>query len=266
METQLREAIGAHEHWYHTLELAPGLVTDGWFDLRPIVGRLPFPDLSGKRCLDIATFDGFFAFEMERRGASEVVATDLTNPEDLDWPPAMRADPARMRGLAGPPGGQGFRLAAQALSSSVERCEISVYDLSPESVGTFDFVFCGSLLLHLRDPMRALAAIRSVCTGHFLSNETIDLDLSVLHRRTPLARFNGKSMIQWFVPNRAAHVRMVDAAGFKIVQSIRPYSVPLGPRHPPLGSGAKLLRRRVMARALTGGFGIPHSAVLTEIV
>jgi 2-polyprenyl-3-methyl-5-hydroxy-6-metoxy-1,4-benzoquinol methylase len=35
---------------------------------------------------------------------------------------------------------------------------MSVYDLSPERVGRFDVVVCGSLLLHMRDPARALEA------------------------------------------------------------------------------------------------------------
>ena len=46
---------------------------------------------------------------------------------------------------------------------------VSVYELDPGSIGTFDVVVCGSLLLHLRDPLRALEAIRAVCDGYFLS-------------------------------------------------------------------------------------------------
>ena len=41
---------------------------------------------------------------------------------------------------------------------------MSAYDLSPE-LGTFDFVFCGDLLLHLKDPITPVENIRSVCTG-----------------------------------------------------------------------------------------------------
>src|SRR3954453_11189468 len=73
--------------WYHTIELEPGVVTPGWFDTRSVVPLLPFPEsLEGKRCLDVATFDGFWAFEMERRGASEVHAIDLLDPHSWDWP------------------------------------------------------------------------------------------------------------------------------------------------------------------------------------
>ena len=65
----LREEVAAYPLWYHTMELGPGIVTRGWFDLRPIVERMPWPDVRGKRCLDIGTYDGFLAFELERRGA-----------------------------------------------------------------------------------------------------------------------------------------------------------------------------------------------------
>ena len=85
MTDALREAVAARD-WYHTLELAPGVVTPGWFDLRPVAPRLPWPDLTGKRCLDVGTFDGFWAFEMERRGAAEVVAADILDPLQWDWP------------------------------------------------------------------------------------------------------------------------------------------------------------------------------------
>src|SRR5919198_6637873 len=72
--------------WYHTQELAPGVVTPGMFDLRPYVRRYEVPDdLSGSRVLDVGTFEGFWAFEFERRGAS-VIALDVDRIQQLDWP------------------------------------------------------------------------------------------------------------------------------------------------------------------------------------
>src|SRR5437660_12337372 len=71
---QLLEQAGSYS-WYHTLDLGYGVVTKGMFDHRPALHRYLIPsDLSGMRCLDIGTMDGFWAFEMERRGAAEVVA------------------------------------------------------------------------------------------------------------------------------------------------------------------------------------------------
>ena len=54
----------------------PTPMTEGTFDLRPYVARYGLPtDMTGMRALDVGTWDGFWAFEMERRGA-EVVADE----------------------------------------------------------------------------------------------------------------------------------------------------------------------------------------------
>src|SRR5437660_10357912 len=76
------EAIAQVRGWYHCIEVAPGLRTPGAFDLEPVVDRLPWPEVAGKRCLDVGTYDGFLAFELERRGAREVVAADISSPAD----------------------------------------------------------------------------------------------------------------------------------------------------------------------------------------
>src|SRR3954471_14761346 len=105
--------------WYHTLELPDGVVTPGEFDHRPIVGRLPWPDLRGKRCLDVGSRNGFYAFEMERRGAAGVVSLARDAPADINMPasaPAAEAIAAEVRA-----GNQGFDLAREALGSRVER-------------------------------------------------------------------------------------------------------------------------------------------------
>ena len=66
----------ATQRWWHTIDVGPGLATPGSWDLRPMAERIPWPaSLAGARCLDVGTMDGFWAFEMERRGAGEVVAT-----------------------------------------------------------------------------------------------------------------------------------------------------------------------------------------------
>ena len=223
---QLPEAVAANRLWYHTLELAPDVVTPGWFDLRPIVERMPWPDVAGRRCLDVGTYDGFLAFELERRGAAEVVATDIAGEEEWDWYPELRdAGPPALAELMGPEKGRGFRVAAEALGSAVERVELSVYDLDPDRVGRFDVVVCGSLLLHLRDPLRALEAIRTVCRGHFLSAEEINLPLSLLHPRRPLAALRPHEL-QWSVPNVAGHRDMLVAAGFEVERTGGPYAIP----------------------------------------
>src|SRR3954449_5380411 len=84
-----QEAVAANPAWYHTIELAPGVVTPGQIDHRAVVDRVLPEDLRGKRALDVGTFDGFWAFELERRGA-EVVAIDVGAADEAQWPPLQR--------------------------------------------------------------------------------------------------------------------------------------------------------------------------------
>lgn len=268
----LRATVASNPLWYHALDLAPGVSTPGWFDHRPVAQGLQWPDVRGKRCLDVGTYDGFFAFELERRGASEVVATDIADHAQWDWPAAARTrGPAHLAAAAGPEKGLGFRIAKEALRSSVERVEVNVYDLAPDRLGTFDVVVCGALMLHLRDPVRALEAIRGVCGGVFLSIEAIDAQLTVLHRRRPTARLLATDQCQWWLPNTAGHRRMLSAAGFELVGESRPYPVPYGPAHQPqrvpaadLRSRAHRERERVVRRMAVGGDGVPHVATLAR--
>lgn len=78
--TVIRRLIAEHGRWWHEIEVAPGIVTPGDDSNRmklPILDRLGLAlDLSGRRALDIGCSDGFFSFELERRGA-DVVAIDF---------------------------------------------------------------------------------------------------------------------------------------------------------------------------------------------
>src|SRR5688572_18647814 len=106
---QIRASVDSLGWWYHTLDLAPGVTTPGFFDCRPMAGRVPWPDLRGKRCLDVGTHDGFWAFEMERRGAGEVVGVDLDDYATRDWPIDVRQEGPRRIKEWGLEPGPGFR-------------------------------------------------------------------------------------------------------------------------------------------------------------
>jgi tRNA (mo5U34)-methyltransferase len=141
-----------------------------------------------------------------------------------------------------------------------------VYDLSPERVGEFDVVVCGSLLLHLRDPVSALEAIHSVCTGHFLSSEQVSAALTLLSRKRGMAQVRAGDRVQWWIPNVAAHRKLVIAAGFEIEATTRPYAIPYGVGHREHGRILGSLPARALTRALTGGRGMAHAAVLARPV
>ena len=255
--------------WYHTIELAPGAITPGWFDTRSVVRELPFPEsLEGRRCLDVATFDGFWAYEMERRGAAEVHAIDVTDPYRWDWPAGSTEDTIAAINRR-KEGGRGFDVAHRALGSRVTFEERSVYDLDPEAVGEFDFVYLGSLLLHLRDPVRALERVRSVCRGQLLIVDNIHLPLTLLHPRRAVADFDGNGRPWWFKPNVAALVRMLRSAQFEPEGPPRRVYMRAGRGHP---GRRETLRRSALRTAegrhlaLTAIKGDPHAAVLCRAV
>ncbi len=204
--------------WYHVIELPHGVVTPGRADHRQQIGLYGLPaDLHGMRALDVATFDGFWAFEMERRGA-EVVAIDIGRWSQADvplrWLENLKPEDDGVTGA-------GFRLASELLESKVDRRELSVYDLSPDNVGTFDVVFLSDLLLHLRDPQRALERLYSVVRpdGYALIAEPYS---------TPLERFEDAALTEfvgyvdyiWAVPSSKALKRMLAVAGFSRVEEL----------------------------------------------
>lgn len=104
--------------WYHSIELPDGSVIPGIQtieQLRERIAMYPIPqDLRGMRVLDIGAWDGWFTFEMERRGAS-VVAVDSARQEK-------------------------FFEAKRLLGSKAEYIVEDVCHLSPRDIGYFDIV------------------------------------------------------------------------------------------------------------------------------
>jgi tRNA (mo5U34)-methyltransferase len=218
--------------WYHSIELAPGEVTPGQVDLRGLPAKLFADDLRGRRALDAGTFDGFWAFELERRGA-DVVAIDVEKVDDAQWPPfrreALRAQAAELDLELG----RGFREAAARLGSNVDRIVCDIRELEPGRVGgPVDLAFCGALLLHLRDPVGALERLHATLApgGTLVVLEPVAVRESVLSPRRPVARFEPLSTtFNWWRPNLVALHGWLTAAGFRDVRRRgfhRPPSVP----------------------------------------
>ena len=233
---QLEREVAGYR-WYHTLDLAHGVVTEGMFDHRPVVDRYLIPgQLSGMRCLDVGTMDGFWAFEMERRGAEEVVATDVAAVDDLDWPPLwrQRVDPILDRTKA-----DRFALAHAALGSRVTRIERSVYELDPEELGSFDVVFAGDLLVHLKDPITAVQRLRSVCRGSAIICNPVKR--FPLGRGRALAELDGVNEFRWWLLSEAAVKQLLRAAPFGRVEAGRRFELP--PRGSPKWKGLRCAMR-----------------------
>jgi SAM-dependent methyltransferase len=220
-DTRARQALSANPAWYHTIELAPGVVTPGYVDWRAYPKRILPTSLAGLRALDIGTYDGFWAFEMERRGAN-VVAIDLDRVDASELPPLHRERLVTEADQFGVQLGQGFRLARECLGSSVNRVTCNVMELEPEAIGgEVDFAFIGALLLHLRDPVRGLENIRATLRpgGTLIALEGVCLRDTLWHPRVAVGRFN-PSPFDWWLPNVRALEQFIEMAGFERVERI----------------------------------------------
>lgn len=205
--------------WYHTLDLGHGITTPGQFDHRDILPNYRLPDsLAGQRVLDVATFDGFWAFEFERRGAREVIALDLDKPSQLDFPPKRRA--AATPEELDVKFGQGFAIAQRALQSKVQRVGCSVYDLCPERYGMFDVVHAGDFLIHLNSPVRALQNIASVCSDYALISDVVFPELDRPGSGALMEYMGGAVDVTWWKFSHTALERMILDAGFSRVERL----------------------------------------------
>jgi tRNA (mo5U34)-methyltransferase len=191
--------------WWHVIDLPDGSATPGGWDLRETARAIPWPDMQGKRCLDVGTADGFWAFEMERRGAAEVVATDTPSPFQAR---------ARTR----------FERAQEELGSGVRYEERDVFQLE----GDFDVVFAGYVLQMVRDPIGALGAMRRVCRGHLLLLETVSWPLALVP--APVARLDARrDGSEWFIFNRLGLRKAAELAGWTVEEQTRTLRDRAGP-------------------------------------
>ena len=177
--------------WWHVIDLPDGSTTPGAWDLRPLAERIPWPDLTGKRCLDVGTADGFWAFELERRGAAEVLATDQGT-------------------FFGQKSRRNFEHARDLRSSHVRYEERDVIDLE----GDFDVAFMGYVLQMVEDPIRALRSVARVARTLLLL-DTVSLPLALLP--SPLARLDARhDGREWFVFNPRGMRKLAELAGWTV--------------------------------------------------
>jgi tRNA (mo5U34)-methyltransferase len=112
------------------------------------VSALP-ADFQGRSVLDVGTFDGFYAFLAERRGAGRVVAVD--NEQYRLWVSA--------RWGIEPDGVEGFRAVHGLLGSSVEYRQLDAFELDRLDEH-FDFVYLMGILHRVENPLGLLRVLR----------------------------------------------------------------------------------------------------------
>ncbi len=239
--------------WYHTIDLGQGLITPGAYDYRDVVPAFHFPEnMAGMSVLDVGSATGFFAFEFERRGAS-VVSVELPSFKDWDRFPGetveqmlhkfrkslidhglhspervdelisnSTADDLHRILLDGP-----YQFCHDALGSSVERRYTRLYDLSAETVGSdkFDLVFLGDVLLHTVNPLFALAAAASVCSGKLVLSQAMPI---LLDPRPAVLYVGGDVLGQddviWWLPNAVCLEQLLRKLGFGHVRCVDSYT------------------------------------------
>lgn len=139
-------------YWYHMFDFLEGTSVVPEFDFRGKVDKFLPCNISGKTFLDIGAGNGFFGFEMERRGAI-VTSVDLPLDRGNDSIPYRgspdRADSNRCNKL-------GFHKAywyAHSYFGSKARVFYSPVLELPDNFGIYDVVWLGSILQHSKDPV-----------------------------------------------------------------------------------------------------------------
>lgn len=198
-----------HTTWWHTIDLGHGIVTPGSDNSPYKLAQLGMPqDLTGSTVLDIGASDGYFSFEAERRGASRVLAVDVWSGHT--W--GMQAK-------------TGFDIAREALGSKVESRQMTVLEVSPETVGAFDLVLFLGVLYHMRHPLLALECVFSVTAKQLILETHMEriggnLPAMVFY---PGAELN-QDPTNWWGPNAAAVEAMLKSVGFSRVEKYREYA------------------------------------------
>jgi tRNA (mo5U34)-methyltransferase len=205
--------------WYHTIDLGHGVVTPGFVDHREQIPAYHLPEsMAGLRCLDVATFDGFWSYEMEKRGAAEVIGIDIAKGTDVDIPMFILDEAGSWPETSM---GAGFRAASKILGSKVRHEICNVYDLTPERFGMFDIVFLSDLLLHLRNPQLALERIASVCRGKAIIGEVYNPMLEcVTNRNLTQYVLWVPGSYTWWQPSSSTLRQMMKVAGFDKVEEV----------------------------------------------
>jgi len=161
-EDQIRARVQELAPFHHSVELPYGLNTfvpsashrdvertriasimrHGWPQLLAACGG----SLQGKRVLDIACNCGGFSVAAVEAGAEFVLGIDVVD-RYLEQAEFIR----EARG-----------------HKNLEFRNVDVYDLTQETVGTFDVVLCFGILYHLEDPIRGMKAMAALATHAIL--------------------------------------------------------------------------------------------------
>jgi SAM-dependent methyltransferase len=234
---EFKRKCGEHDFWYHSFYFDNGFEQRGDYDIGRDVADYCFPaDMTGMEVLDVGTGSGWFATYFEQCGA-KVTTVDVRGYCDFDvfgrstYPDVSTEKPGPDRVLPNgrviyySPVSRGFWIMKDILGLKAEYVNARIYNICPELFHgrEFDLVFIGSLLMHLRDPIGALMAVRSVCRSRLIANSLRDpaRDRESTPYMLLLPSDETRDKITWWVPNKACLVQWFRAAGFSSVDADR---------------------------------------------
>jgi len=236
---RVRELVDSVPFWWHSIDVGGGVVSNGQRSAEQVRRQwedLKLPELRGKTVLDINTWDGFFAFEAEKHGASSVCALDFymwamdlqehrrhwkecqeknVIPEPYHEMPYFK--PAEL------PGKRGFDVAHQLRGSNVKSLVADFMNTDLERLGKFDVVLFLGSLYHMENPLESLKRLATV-TRELAVIET-QAALVPGYEHHSLCEFfesnelNG-DVSNWWAPNEMALCGMCRAAGFPRVDVV----------------------------------------------
>lgn len=221
-----RATAAAVPFWFHTFALnrAEGIYTPGAArDHRYRIPALP-EDLTGRRVLDVGTFDGFYAFLAEHRGADRVLAVD--NEQYRRWVASRWGIELK--------GGEGFQAIRRLLDSKVVYRRMDAFELD-RLEESFDFTYCFGILHRVDNPLGLLRLLRKrTAPGGVVLVETYGIGAE--HRDGPAIRvsapgevYRGDDFVYWGFADTGLE-RLAKIAGFDRVEELDVVEVAGHPR------------------------------------
>jgi len=201
---QIEEMVNRVPLWWHTITLPHGIKTPGQVPEaghERIAKAIP-TYLKGKNVLDIGTWDGYYSFLCEARGASRVLAIDnLQYKHRPEFKGSYRS---------------GFETAKQILDSKVDYRMLDVDDL--DSIReTFDLVLFLGVYYHVRHPFLSLEKVAAK------TKKLLILEGTVYPHDEPVMKFRGgkgDDPTCWWDASENCLIAMLKSLSFDNVETV----------------------------------------------
>ena len=232
--------------WVHRIDLGGGLVTPGAWKRSALIDRaLGRIDFQGREVLDVGTWDGLWAFDVERRGAGSVLAVDDTAQRSLKDQPT-------------------FQLAREALASKVQYQDgVDAQCLSAAlAPRRFDVILFLGVYYHLKHPLLAFTELRRLLRpGGILVTE----GPVIPSRRRAYAEFlytkvHKNDPSNWYLPTTRCLEEWIECSFFEVTHLDTPRGAPL---LAPL-LALKQFSRRLLGRDQTSTYRCVVTATAVE--